>query len=390
MSSGLAVTIDATGASAPSYEDILSGLTTQFQAIYGSDIYISADSQDGQLLAVFASAIHDCNQATINVYNSYSPQYAQGSGLSSQVKINGIARQIPTNSTANLTIIGQVGTIINGGIARDILGNQWALPSVVTIPGSGSVVVTGTAIESGNVTAQANTITGIFTPTLGWQTVNNVLAATPGAPVETDPQLRIRQSNSVSLPALSVLDSLIAAIGQLTGVQRFRVYENPTGGPDADGIPEHSVSVVSQGGDSMEIAQTIANKKGPGAYTYGSTSELVTDEKGVQSTINFYYLTEVTITIEVDILAQTGYVSTTGTAIIDAIVAYINSLQIGHDVYFSKLYTVANLDNNALTDTFIVTEIRIARSGSPTQANVTIAFNEAADTTSGSVTLDVS
>ena len=52
--STLAATISATGISAPTYDEILTSLQTSFQSIYGSDAYISADSQDGQMLAVFA------------------------------------------------------------------------------------------------------------------------------------------------------------------------------------------------------------------------------------------------------------------------------------------------------------------------------------------------
>lgn len=386
----LSVTINSGGITAPTYDQVLSGLITAFQSIYGSDAYLSPDSQDGQLLAVFALAIHDSNQAAIAIYNSFSPTYAQGAGLSSLVKINGITRQIPTNSSANLTIIGQAGTVISSGVAQDTLGNKWNLPGTVTIPIGGMIVVTATAQIAGSTQAQANTINKIATPVLGWQSVNNAAAATAGAPVEVDAVLRARQAYSTSISALSVLDSLFGAIGNITGVQRFRVYENPDGGSDVNGIPAHSISVVTQGGDAQTIANTIAEKKTPGTGTYGSTSETVTDPAGVVSIINFYALALVTITCEIDITAQAGYVSTTGDAIKAAIIAYISALPIGDDVQFSKLYTVANLDNGPLSNTYNLTQIKIARSGSPAQADVVIAFNEAAFTDSGHVSLVVS
>ena len=61
---------------------------------YGSDAVLTPDSQDGQLLAVFAQAIYDNGQALIAIYNSFSPATAQGAGLSSLVKINGLARDV--------------------------------------------------------------------------------------------------------------------------------------------------------------------------------------------------------------------------------------------------------------------------------------------------------
>ena len=90
--STLGCTIRSVGISAPAYSDILASLTASAQSIFGSDIYLAPDSQDGELLAIFAKAIQDTNNATIAAYQAYSPTYAQGTGLSSVIKINGIAR----------------------------------------------------------------------------------------------------------------------------------------------------------------------------------------------------------------------------------------------------------------------------------------------------------
>src|SRR5260363_207233 len=43
----LSVTIDATGIHAPSYADVLNALKAQYRAIYGPDVYLENDSQDG-------------------------------------------------------------------------------------------------------------------------------------------------------------------------------------------------------------------------------------------------------------------------------------------------------------------------------------------------------
>jgi len=51
-----AATIDATGISAPSYEDILEYLRAQYQGIYGADVYLGNDSKDGQFLGIMCSS----------------------------------------------------------------------------------------------------------------------------------------------------------------------------------------------------------------------------------------------------------------------------------------------------------------------------------------------
>src|SRR5438270_9403277 len=138
----LAAKIGPSGITAPSFNDILQSLIATFQSIFGSDIVLTPDTQDGQWLAVIAMAINDANQTMIAIYNGFLPTYAQGAGLSALVKINGIRRIPSTNSTATVTITGTVGTVINNGIVQDANGNLWNLPASVLIPVSGTINVT--------------------------------------------------------------------------------------------------------------------------------------------------------------------------------------------------------------------------------------------------------
>ena len=165
---------DATGLHTPDYPTTLAYYIAATQAIFGADIYLGSDSQDGQYISIFALAAFDCCQIAQAVYNSFSPLTAIGKALSTQVKINGIARDVATYSSVDLYLVGQAGTVITNGIALDTLNQQWLLPASVVIPISGDITVTATAKDVGNITAAANTVTTIFTPTLGWQTVNNV------------------------------------------------------------------------------------------------------------------------------------------------------------------------------------------------------------------------
>lgn len=386
----LACTIDAFGISAPSYADILASLQDSYRSIFGSDVYLAPDSQDGQLLALFASALNDANAQTIAVYNAFSPSTAQGAGLSSVVKINGLARLVPSNSTVDLTLVGVEGTTIIGGIVADSLGNRWALPSPTVIPDTGTIIVTAACQTPGAITASSGTVTEIATPTRGWQTATNVGAATPGAPVESDATLRQRQTISTALPAQTPLQSIVSAVANLSGVRRYRPYENDTGTTDANGIPGHTICLVVEGGDSVEIATTIANKKNPGTGTFGSTSEIVIDQSGVPDVIRFQRPSAVRIDCAITIHALTGYLSTTGEALKAAAAAYVSGLQIGHPVYLSKVETAAGLGNSSAADTFNLTVIQTARhGGSLGTADLAMAFDEAASLVVGDIALTV-
>jgi len=387
----LAAQTTPTGISAPSYADIYESLQASFQAINGSDSYIDPDSQDGQMLAVFAQGINDTNNALIAVYNSYSPATAQDAALSSNVKINGLKRAVPTNSTVNVTVGGTAGTIITNGVVADINGNQWYLPASVTIDNTGSVIVTATAANPGDITAAVGTVTTIYSPTLGWQTVTNASAAVPGAAVETDAALRVRQSQSTSVAALSILEAIYGAIASIAGVEQLQVFQNDTNTTNSLGMPPHSISAVVEGGSATTIAQTIQQTKNPGTATYGTTSILVTDSVGIPNTINFYVPTQVEIKVAVTLTPLAGYTSTIGTQIITNIVNYINSLGIYANeglLSLSSLYEPIYATTNPKA--YNVTSLRIARSpNSPGSADLSIAFNELPFATASDVTLTV-
>lgn len=355
----LACTISSTGISAPAYSDILVSLQASFQSIYGSDIYIQPDSQDGQWLATLAQIINDGNQADVTVFNGYSPAYAQGAALSSQVKINGLRRESSSNSSAVLTIGGTVGTIITNGVVQDTNQNLWNLPASVTIPISGLIQVTATAQNTGAITAIAGAISTIYNPQPGWQSATNAAAATPGDPVETDAELRQRQVASTSLPAQTPLQAIIANVAQTPGIGRYAIYENPGSTTDGNGLPAHSIAVVAEGGNIASIAQTIEAKKSPGTGTYGTTSQTVTDPAGVPITINFFEMTEVGILVQATIVPLTGYVATTGTAIINAIVAYLSGFAVGQDSLLGKLFGPANLSGDAATSSSGMTQAQL-------------------------------
>jgi uncharacterized phage protein gp47/JayE len=382
-------TIDRNGISAPTLADIRDQLVTQFQAIYGTDVYLEPDSQDGQWIGILAAAINDCNAMAVSVYNAYSPATAQGEGLSRAVKINGLARHIASKSSVDLLLGGTVGTVITNGYATDGSGVKWMLPEQVVIAMSGQVTVTATASEAGAITAPAETITGIGTPTRGWQTVTNLLAAVPGDPVETDVALRRRQAVSTKIPSQTIFEGLVGAVAAIEGVTRFGGVDNDGDGPDTNGIPGHSFSIVVEGGDAQTIAQTIYAKKGPGAGTYGTTSEIVTDAYGVPHTIRFMRPTNVKARVSITLKALTGYTTNIGAKIKAAVADYITGLNIGDEVYLTRLFTPANL-SGADGATFDITNLQIAKgSGSFGSANLTYAYYEAPACTVDDITITV-
>lgn len=379
MASPTAPTIDASGISAPQFADILAYLQAQYRAIFGADVYLGNDSQDGQFLGIIAQAIADSNAAAVACYNAFSPTTAQGNGLSSNVKINGISRLVPTASTVDVTIVGVAGTVISNGVITDANKNDWNLPASVTIPAGGSTLVTATAAQKGAIAAGAGTITKIKTPTFGWQSVTNTGAAVAGSPVESDAELRVRQALSVATPSQTIFEGIVGSVANLAGVTRIKGYENDSDSTDANGIPAHMIAIIAEGGDAAAIAATIAEKKTPGTGTAGSISSTIIDSVGSTHVIRFSRPTAVAIKVNLTISGLAGYSAAILPTIKQAIADYINALDIGESVYYFDMLVPAKLENAGYGQTYKVTAMTIAKNaGAYGTSDIAIAFNEAA------------
>ncbi len=380
------VFVDADGYHYPDFDTVFQRTQDDYRAIYGPDVNLDPDTQDGAWIANQSQQQFDAAQNGAAIYNSFSPYTAQADGLTRNVKINGIFRAVPSFSQADVDIVGVAGTTINNGQAQDTLGQKWDLPAVVVIPLSGTITVTVLADKQGEIPAQANTITKIATPTAGWQTITNPLPAIAGNPVESDAALRQRQTTSTSIPSLTVLEGIVGAVAAVPGVVKYRGYENDTSMTTLEGIPAYSIAIVAEGGAAQEIGTAIFSKKTAGTPTFGSTSVIVTDSLGIQTTINFSRPPPAIIGVNIVLEALPGYLDTTGDDIKLAVVDYISSLMIGEDIYVSKLYVPANLDNMEASNTFNIISIEANKDAGPFVTNVVdLNFDEDPVSTIGDV-----
>lgn len=375
--SQLACTVSAQGISAPDYETIYARLTALYQGIFGSDVVLDNSTQDGQWIGIIAQAINASNTSMIAAFNSFSPATAQGTGLSSVVKINGLTRSVPSFSTCDVIITGTVGKTIFGGSVRDtIFGYTWTLPSIVVIPASGSITVTATCTILGAVSLGSGSLTVINTPTLGWVSVTNASSSAPGTPTQSDASLRAQQTSSTMLPGQTVMDGLLGALLALPGVSVAKGYENDTTKTNSSGIPANSIAIVVEGGDASQIATVIANKKTMGTPTYGTTTETIIDSAGNTRTINFFRSTPYPISVKVSLTALSGYTDAIGDMISTQISSYIEAQTAGSTIYTTRLYAQASLPDATGGLTYDLISIQMAANGADmSNNNVVLPFN---------------
>lgn len=394
----------------PAYPSILAQLISGYQAVYPQVTYLGTNTAKYQELSIYALMAYDCNLASQLAYNARSPLTAVGADLDSVVKLNGLARNGATFSTAPETVSGVPGTTITNGTVTDNQGNIWSLPTTVTIPNSGSVIVSATCQTVGAINAVAGAIATISGgATAGWTGAINPSAALPGAPYEADSALRARQSFSVAAPSLTRLAATLGAVAAVPGVTRVAQgtptpggpgssIENPTAATDSWGNPPHSVSIVAQGGTPLAVATAIFQKRGIGPLTNagsssGSTSVAVTDPNtGNIMTIGFQTPTFVPIYVTMVIHGLTGYTSAVIGLVQAAIVLYLNSLQIGETVTYSAISAVAqSVMPSLLLPQFSVTSYAIGTSASPSgTTNVTLSYYQVASGATANVLVTAS
>jgi hypothetical protein len=289
--------LTGTGLTVATQAELVANFTAAMQTIYGADIDLSASSPDGQMMMIFIQAVLDLEDLIVANYNQFDPDQAIGAVLDQRVAINGIQRQAGTYTLTNITIATSQSVNLYGldqsiqpiFTVADSQGNQYEL--LVTQlgfnPGSGGSALGFQAASPGALTPTPNTITVPVTVVLGVTSINNPTAASSlGLNEETDAALKVRRQKSVSLSSQGYLAGLLAALENLTGMTAAFVYENVTNATDGDGVPGHSIWVITSGtAAASAIANAIYTKRNAGCGMYGAQSYIITQVDGSLFTV---------------------------------------------------------------------------------------------------------
>ena len=235
------------------------------------------------------------------------------------------------------------------------------------------------AVNSGVIVQPANTIDTILTPILGWDSINNPFAATPGTDRETDEQLRLRFRNGKFERATNTLDAIYSALINLDNVSEVTIYENDTSLVDSNGVPGHSFLPIVVGGLSTDIANAIWQNKPIGILSYGNTTVNVGDIQGFTHPVSFSRPSPVVVYISIDITTDVNFPANGNDAIRTALIEYFSAnLGTGDDVIYSRLYTPINSVQG-----HEVVSLKIGTFPSPTgTSNIVIPFDSIASLSS--------
>jgi len=345
-----------------------------------TSVTLSANSAVG--VGVSPSTVADNATYTLTYSNSSSSttiSYTSPTSSSRASILSGIAGVI--NSSHPLLDTSISNNILYVTVADQTSSYNWTSSTNLGINKS-SNISSVQAVNTGPIAQEANTITQIQTPVLGWDSVTNPLAATLGSNEETDTELRERFRESKYLRASNILESLYSSLISLSNVQEVQIYENDTDSTDSNGIPAHSFMPIVLGGLDSDVASTIWKRKPMGILSYGNTSYTIYDSQGFAHNIGFERPVPVPIYISMNITTNSNYPESGDDTIKTNLISYFrDNFGIGDDIIYSRLYTpinnVAGHQVNSLT---------VGTSPNPTGAgNITIAFNQIASLSTANI-----
>ena len=361
-------------------------LVDSIQAKFGTAFDLSVDSNAGQELDSFNEIISQLWEVAQAVYWSQSPSTAEDVSLDNVASITNITRLPATKSTVTVTITGTPTTVVNTGFTASVDGNtdsRFVTLEDVIIGGGGTIDVEMTAEETGPILANTGTLTVIETPIVGVDSITNAADAILGRYIETNSELKSRRLTLLQRSGTAASSGIRNALLLLDNVVQALVL---------DGVIEHQINIIVQGGDDNEIAETIFLSVGAGLVVGLQGAEIIpiTDSQGITRDIKFARPSLIDVYMIINITPNTNpaegelYPVDGDQQVKDAVLSFVVGWLIGQDVVVNQFYTPINTINGV-----IGIEIKVGTAPAPTLSNnIGIDFDELADFDSARITVN--
>ena len=230
----MANTLDSTGLTLDTRNQIYSEMQTEWQEIMGGDVNFESNTPDGQILQIFAQMCADYSEVARDIYNSFFPNKVGATVQDERYAINGIFRKEGSYTIQTIKITVDKTVTLQGldqtsepYTVQSDNGEQWYLLDTTQITEDNPVQsLSFRAKEKGNVQPAIGTITSQVTVVQGVISVNNEVAPTSyGTEEGTDEAFAIRREQSVSNPSKNNITSIKGNILALDSVNQCEVYQ---------------------------------------------------------------------------------------------------------------------------------------------------------------------
>jgi uncharacterized phage protein gp47/JayE len=175
----------------------------------------------------------------------------------------------------------------------------------------------------------------IDTPIYGWEGVSNLRVGEGSRDVESDIELRLRQTTASRATGSATVKAIRARLlAEVPGVETVSIYENRTQNI-VNSMPPHSFETIVQGGLDQLVANNIWANKPAGIETYGNVTMTVTDDNGESQPVRFSRAVPEYLWVRVTVnsyYSEEVAPATTVAAIKAAVVDTASKLAVGEDV----------------------------------------------------------
>lgn len=322
-------------------------LQNLFVEAFGDDFLLDDQLPQGVLITRLAELLYNTDMDGIEAFSRLNPNTAKGVFLDLIGNMRAIPRSLGTPQVATVSITstatnfapftipqGQEFTMVGGG--------------ATFVAAAGKTISSPTATmeleftESGNSSASI----GSKLQTAGMAQIQDVeitmLLDGQGRESDLEYRKRLRREYPVASNTIAYVENKIM---DLQIVKAVGHNYNDTA-ETVDTLPPYTTEwmAVQKPGTDLDyfknkVATAILNNKVPGSPTAGNTSVDVADIFGTVKNVKFTIPEEVKLQIQVQVATPeaTGWIDLSGAPqIIDTIATYINGLEIGDDVSFSR------------------------------------------------------
>lgn len=190
----------------------------------------------------------------------------------------------------------------------------------------------------------ANQVNVIRSATLGWFSATNPFRILASTPIENDEDYRYRAKLNLHGNPVGKYNAILFALKSVRGVTYENVQEvRANNSANSEGIQKSvGLSITVQGGDENEIAVAIFNSVSDGIATSGTILKEVKDINGFGHEVRFSRPQPQTLQITMSLVTYADFPSNGNSLIKQSIVEWFNSLNVGEDIHYSRLYEPIN------------------------------------------------
>lgn len=268
--------INQTGVIVPDTSTLLTDVQNEYLAVFGTDLVTTPNTPGGLLIAAETLARANVLANNSQMANQINPNQSGGIFLDALLALLGSSRIAQTYTTVTANLTGVPGASIPAGsqAQNSVTLDIYTLQSTVVLNGSGLGTGIFKAVNPGPLAVAIGNLTIIVTGIVGWETITNPAAGTPGTYTQSDTQAKNFRLQTLAVQSSSLAEAIITALYLKAGATSVAFQENTFSTTQViNGVtmPPKSIYACVAGGSPTDIANALVSKKSGGcAYSNGA------------------------------------------------------------------------------------------------------------------------